>query len=173
LLTRSEEDGFIGCLAACIKPKLLRKTDIVISIETSAEQPYAQQGNGVIIRIGDRLSVFNSSLLYFMNHQAENLQSTDRAFKFQRALMPGGACEATVYDIYGFTTGAACVPLGNYHNMDRKKKKIAPEYINVSDWDSMVKLFVHLGRTGHDYKPGHQILRKKIEEKFHQMKHYL
>jgi len=42
--------------------------------------------------------------------------------------MPGGTCEATVYDVYGFTAGSICVALGNYHNMDREKMKIGPEY---------------------------------------------
>ena len=45
--------------------------------------------------------------------------------------MPGGTCEATVYDAYGYTAAAVCIPLGNYHNMDRGKKKIGPEYIDV------------------------------------------
>ena len=34
--------------------------------------------------------------------------------------MPGGTCEATVYDVYGFTAARICVALGNYHNMDRE-----------------------------------------------------
>ena len=56
--------------------------------------------------------------------------------------MPGGTCEATVYDVYGFTAASICVALGNYHNMDRERKKIAPEYIDLGDWENMVKLFL-------------------------------
>ena len=62
LLTRAEEEGFIGALGAALEPKLLRKTDRIIAIETSAEQPFAPQGKGAIIRIGDNTSVFNSAL---------------------------------------------------------------------------------------------------------------
>ena len=110
-------------------------------------QPYAPQGKGVIIRVGDKTSIFNSGLTYFLTQQAEALAKRDKSFKFQRALMPGGTCEATVYDVYGFTAAAVCVALGNYHNMDRDKKKIGPEYIDVGDWRSMVKLFVQVART--------------------------
>ena len=69
--------------------------------------------------------------------------------------MPGGTCEATVYDVYGFTAASICVPLGNYHNMDKAKEKIGPEFIDVNDWDSMVKLFAEIARRGHEYEPGH------------------
>jgi endoglucanase len=173
LLTRAEEDGFIGAVAACLKPKLLRKSDYLVAIETSAEQPYAQQGNGCIIRIGDRTSVFNSGLSYFITEVAAGLTKKDKAFKYQRALMPGGTCEATVYDVYGYHAGSICVPLGNYHNMDRQKKRIGPEYIDVSDWQNMVKLFVAVAKAGHTYEPGHAALKQRIEKRFEKLKKLL
>jgi putative aminopeptidase FrvX len=173
LLTRGEEEGFIGAIAASIKPKLLRKTDRLIAIECSSVQPYAPQGDGAIIRVGDRTSVFNSSLSYFLTQAASDLVPRDKTFKYQRALMPGGTCEATVYDIYGFIAASICVPLGNYHNMDKSKKKIAPEFIDVGDWDSMVKLFIELARHGHEYEPGHRVLKEKIRARFERMKHLL
>ena len=84
LLTRAEEEGFIGAIAASLQPKLLRKTDRVIAIECSAMQPYAPQGKGAIIRIGDRTSVFNSDLSYFITRQAELLAKKDKSFQYQR-----------------------------------------------------------------------------------------
>jgi endoglucanase len=173
LLTRAEEEGFIGAIAASIEPKLLRKSDRVIAIETSAMQPYAPQGKGAIIRIGDRTSVFNSALSYFLTQKAEELAKKDKTFKYQRALMPGGTCEATVYDVYGFTAGSICVALGNYHNMDTAKKRIAPEYIDLSDWNNMVKLFVHVAKSGHEFEPGHKALRGRVEKRFEKLKHLL
>lgn len=173
LLTRAEEEGFIGAIAAAKTPQLLRKSDRIVAIETSAVQPYAPQGQGAIIRIGDKSSIFNSGLSYFMTHQAEALKKKDKTFQYLRALMPGGTCEATVYDVYGFTAGSICIALGNYHNMDREKKKIGPEYVDISDWKNMVKLFVHLARTGHEYEPGHKILRDRIEKRFDKLKHLL
>ena len=173
LLTRAEEEGFIGAIAASLHPELLRKSDRLIAIECSAMQPYAKQGDGCIIRIGDRTSVFNSSLSYFITEVAGTLAKKDKAFKFQRALMPGGTCEATVYDVYGFIAGSICVPLGNYHNMDREKKKIGPEYIDVNDWKNMVKLFVAIAKSGNEYKPGHQVLKMKIEKRFNSLSQFL
>lgn len=166
LLTRAEEVGFVGAIAAVKDQSLLRKSDRLIIIECSAKQPYAPQGQGAIIRVGDRTSVFNSSLSYFLTQQAEVLAKQDKGFAFQRALMPGGTCEATVYDVYGYTAGSICLALGNYHNMDREKKRIAAEYIDVNDWTNMIKLFVQVAQNAHDYKPGHALLRSRLEKRF-------
>jgi endoglucanase len=173
LLTRAEEEGFIGAIAACLRPTLLKKSDRLVAIETSAEQPYAPQGKGAIIRVGDRTSVFNSDLSYFLTTRADALSHKDKSFRYQRALMPGGTCEATVYDIYGFVASSICVALGNYHNMDRVGKKVAPEYIDLGDWQSMVKLFIHVARSGHTYQPGHKLLKARIEKRFDRLKHLL
>ena len=173
LLTRAEEEGFIGAIAAVLEPKLLRKSDRIIAIETSAMQPYAPQGKGPIIRVGDRTSIFNSSLTYFMTQQAEQIRRKDKKFIYQRALMPGGTCEATVYDVYGYHAASICVALGNYHNMDREKKKIAPEYIDLGDWKGMVKLFIQIARNGHEYDPSNSALRERIEKRFSKVRKLL
>jgi endoglucanase len=166
LLTRAEEEGFVGAIAAARDRKLLRKDDRLIAIEISAKQPYARQGDGAIIRVGDRTSIFDSAITYFLTQQAEELKKRDKTFKFQRALMPGGTCEATVYDAYGFAAGSICCALGNYHNMDQEKKKIGPEYIDVDDWRNMVKLFLAVARAGHQFEPGHGVLRQRVEKRF-------
>lgn len=173
LLTRAEEEGFIGAIAASIEPQLLKKSDRIIAIETSAAQPYAPQGHGAIIRVGDRTSVFNSGLTYFISQTAIALAKRDRSFAYQRALMPGGTCEATVYDAYGFTAASICIALGNYHNMDKARKKIAPEHIELNDWRNMVKLFLAVARTGHEYAPGHAHLKQRIEKRFDKWRHLL
>ncbi len=173
LLTRAEEEGFIGAIAVTQSPSLLRKDDRLIAIECSAAQTYAPQGAGCIVRIGDRTSVFNSQISYFITQQAEAIAKQDKAFKFQRALMPGGTCEATVYDVYGYLAGSICVPLGNYHNMDKARGKIAAEYIDVNDWTSMVKLFNAIARTGHTFAPGHAELKKKLQDRFAKFKSLL
>jgi putative aminopeptidase FrvX len=166
LLTRAEEEGFIGAIAASLQPKLLRRSDRLVAIECSAAQPFAPQGKGAIIRVGDRTSVFNSSLSYFLSQQAAALAKKDRSFQHQRALMPGATCEATVYDVYGFTAASICVALGNYHNMDAAKKRIGPEFIDVNDWKNMVKLFVQIAKNGQRYEPGHATLKKRLEKRF-------
>lgn len=173
LLTRAEEEGFIGAIAACEHRTLLKKTDRVIAIECSSEQAAAPQGAGVIIRVGDRASIFNSALTYFLGQQAEELKKGDRKFLYQRALMPGGVCEATVYDVYGYTAASLCVALGNYHNMDVKRKKIGPEYIDAGDWGNMVKLFVRLAEHGHEFKPGHAALKGRVLKRFRGLERFL
>ncbi|MEO6437180.1 MAG: M20/M25/M40 family metallo-hydrolase [Tepidisphaeraceae bacterium] len=173
LLTRAEEEGFVGAVAAVLKPKLLRKSDRIIAIECSAMQPYAPQGQGVIIRVGDKTSIFNSALTYFLTQQAAALAKADKSFSYQRALMPGGTCEATVYDAFGYTAAAACIALGNYHNMDRKKKKIGPEFIDVNDWKNMVKLFVHVARGAGEFEPDNAAIRKRVRARFNKLKHLL
>jgi putative aminopeptidase FrvX len=166
LLTRAEEVGFIGAIAAVKFPKLLKKSDWLIAIECSSAQPYAPLGDGVVIRVGDRASIFNSALTYFITNQAQVLAKQEKHFRYQRALMPGGTCEATVYDVYGYTAASICVPLANYHNMDRQKRKIAAEYISLADWRNMTRLFIQLARVAHEFKSGHLELKERIEQRF-------
>jgi endoglucanase len=173
LLTRAEEDGFIGAIGAAVRPELLRRSDRLIAVEASAMQPYAPQGCGPIIRLGDKASVFNSSLSYFLTRQAEAVAKKDRRFLFQRALMPGGTCEATVYDAYGFPAAAICIALGNYHNMDRKRQRVGPEYVDVDDYLGMVRLFVAIADQGHTYRPGHHELKARLAKRFAERKHLL
>lgn len=173
LLTRGEEEGFIGAVGAATEPKLLKKSDRLVVIECSAAQPYAPQGKGPIVRVGDKTSVFNSALTFFITSQAAEMAKADKRFVYQRALMPGGTCEATVYDAYGFTAASVCVALGNYHNMDVGRKKIGPEYIDVGDWRGMVKLFERLARQGHRFEPVNVPLRERLEKRFEKLKSLL
>jgi len=174
LLTRAEEVGFVGAIAAVTaKPSLLRRTDRLVAIECSAEQTYAPQGNGCIVRIGDRTSVFNSAISYFITEQATALVKQDKAFKYQRALMPGGTCEATVYDAWNYLAGSICVALGNYHNMDKDREKIAAEYIDLNDWTSMIKLFVAVATNGHEFDPEMKGLKQRLKKRFESYTKYL
>lgn len=173
LLTRAEEEGFIGAIATAMDRSLLRKTDRIISIECSAEQPYAKQGDGVVIRVGDRTSIFNSPFTFFINQQAERLAKDDPKFRFQRCLMPGGSCEGTVFDAFGYCTAAICVPLGNYHNMDRTKKRIGPEFVHLDDWHNMVKLFLRLSEQHATFTGDHAALRARVVKRFENLKHLL
>jgi len=53
-----------------------------------------------------------------------------------------------VYDIYGYTAASLCVALGNYHNMDVKRGRIAPRNLSTSRiGKTLVKLFVQIGRA--------------------------
>jgi endoglucanase len=73
------------------------------------------------------------------------LSVRDPRFKFQRALMSGGTCEATVYQEFGFQSAAVCVALGNYHNCG-PRGRIAAEFVSLADACSMVDLLVETAR---------------------------
>ena len=79
---------------------------------------------------------------------AANLQKQDKNFQYQRKLMDAGTCEASIFTLFGYTAGALCIPLGNYHNRDFKKGIIASEFISVNDYLNMVNLFLALVMKG-------------------------
>jgi endoglucanase len=144
VISRAEEVGFQGALTVA-KAKLLPKNSLIISLETSKELPPTKMGRGVILRVGDRTSIFDSEATRFLGEVAAGLRAKDRAFQVQRALMFGGTCEATAYQEFGFQTAAVCVALGNYHNC-HPAGRIAAEYVNLSDACGMVDLLVAAAR---------------------------
>lgn len=164
LLTRAEEVGFVGAIAAARDGALLHKNDLIISIECSAMQPSVPQGKGVVIRVGDKTSVFDWEMTYSLNKSAEALAKTQKGFTFQRALMPGGTCEATAFLAYGYRAAALCVPLGNYHNMVAGKKTLGAEYIHLNDWQNLVDLLTHITSSSEYYDS--RDLRKSMDQRF-------
>jgi len=173
LVTRAEEVGFIGAIAAVKAGKkgLLRKDDRVISIETSAIQPAAPIGGGCVLRVGDKTSVFHSGLTDYLHRRCQELAKTVDGFKFNRALMPGGTCEATPFDAFGHLAAAACVPLAHYHNMDRQKKLMAAEQIDLGDWRNLVTFLADAGRHAGDFDGKPTALRQRMTDRFTGHKH--
>jgi endoglucanase len=144
VISRAEEIGFQGALTVA-DAQLLPKDSLVVSLETSKELPPTKMGQGVILRVGDRTSIFDSAGMRFLGEVAAGLQAEDRKFEFQRALMYGGTCEATAYQEFGYQTAAVCVALGNYHNC-HPRGRIASEYVSLSDACGMVRLLVEAAR---------------------------
>ena len=138
VISRAEEVGFMGALTVA-GAGLLPRGGLVISLETSKELPSVAMGRGVIIRVGDRSSIFDSKTTSFLTEVAEDLQREDARFGFQRALMSGGTCEATAYQEFGLTTAGVCIALGNYHNCG-PGGRIAAEFVSVADACGMVRL---------------------------------
>ncbi|MGH2271978.1 M20/M25/M40 family metallo-hydrolase [Anaerohalosphaeraceae bacterium U12dextr] len=149
LFTVAEEAGLHGAKYVC-KHKSLPQDRVIISIETSSALPTAPIGKGVVIRVGDRSRIFNPSVIQWMVTIAANLQKQDKTFLYQRQLMDAGTCEASIFTQFGYTTGAVCIPLGNYHNRDAKKGVIASEIVSVNDYLNMIKLFLALVIKGGD-----------------------
>lgn len=172
LLTVAEEVGFVGAIAAC-KARTMPDDARVIALENSRAFAESPIGGGPIVRVGDRLSTFHPGLTSAIVDVAKKLAGepdkpvgraappTEPAFRWQRRLMPGGACEATAYAAYGYEAACVCLPLGAYHNMgdlervleqikqgrDDIDAPIAAEEISVSDYEGLVDLLVACGRS--------------------------
>ncbi len=140
ILARAEEVGFHGALMVA-ENNSIPLNALVVSLETSREMPPVKMGQGVIVRVGDRSSIFDSGATRFLTEIGGELAKTDKKFKVQRALMSGGTCEGTAYQEYGYQTAALCVALGNYHNCGAQDR-IKAEYVSVADAEGMVKLLV-------------------------------
>lgn len=166
LCTRAEEIGFIGAIGAC-RAGTMPKDARVIALENSRSFAESPIGGGPIVRVGDRLSVFSPTLTDAIAHRAEEIaggpasvtasqkQKDLPEWKWQRKLMAGGACEASVYFNAGYEATCVCLPLGNYHNMadlaavqagtNTTPPRVGREYIGVRDYHGLVDLLVACG----------------------------
>ena len=159
LISRAEEVGFQGALTLAAG-KQIPKNAIIVSLETSKEIPPVKMGSGVIVRVGDRTSVFDSEATRYLTEVAGALGKS--GLKFQRALMSGGTCEATAYQEFGFSTCAVCVALGNYHNC-AANDEIRAEYVSIEDALSMVELLVQAARQ----LPAFDKITGKLPQRLH------
>jgi putative aminopeptidase FrvX len=164
VISRAEEVGFRGVLALT-NTKHLPRNSLVVSLETSRELPGVKMGEGVILRVGDKTSVFDSDAMRFLAEVANELRTRRKDFKFQRGLMAGGTCEATAFQEFGFQTGAVCIALGNYHNCS-PNGKIKAEYVSVADACGMVDLLVAAAKQ----MPNFATLVGKLPKRLRQMR---
>jgi endoglucanase len=165
LFTRAEEVGFIGAIGAA-KARTMPKKLPIIAIETSSALPNAPIGAGPILRVGDRMSVFEPSVTAFCDRVAQKLAKRRKRFQFQRKLMDGGSCESTAYVAYGYLATGICLALGNYHNMDKAKQKIACEYVSLNDYRLMVDWFEALALDETGYRRDDSTIRDNLEKSF-------
>ena len=69
---------------------------LVVSLETRRTLPGAVQGEGPVIRVGDRATTFTDEAEWLLRQAAERLQKyagPQGSVKIQRQLMSGGRCE--------------------------------------------------------------------------------
>lgn len=170
LFTRAEEVGFIGAIAACRPPRGQRLIPMharVIALENSRSFAESPIGGGPIVRVGDRVSVFSPQLTDAIAKRAEEIAgapSTVTAsqkntalptWHWQRKLMAGGACEASVFCEAGYEATCVCLPLGNYHNMadlasvqagtNTTPPRVGREFISAHDYHALVDLLIACG----------------------------
>jgi endoglucanase len=172
LFTRSEEIGFIGAIGAA-REGTVPKGARLVCLENSRSFPHDSPiGAGPIVRVGDRLSVFTPELTNRVGDIAAAHAKDNPAFKYQRKLMPGGACEATAFAAYGIASTCVCLPLGNYHNMEEidavlageKKPRVGREFISADDYHWLVELLEVVARRLDDEKiaAGHRALMETL-----------
>ena len=147
--TRAEETGLNGALVMA-KQNALPARSKIIALENSSATGRAEIGGGPVVRVGDVISVFDPALTHFITRVAADLASEDTGFRYQRKLMDGGACEATVFSALGYQAGCICLPLGNYHNIGPDAKP-HPEVIALSDLDNLVELLLACFRRRGDF----------------------
>jgi endoglucanase len=157
LFTRAEEVGFWGAIQLA-RAGTLPKNITVLSLETSTPRGGAEIGRGPIVRVGDRLSIFDSG-------ETARLISVAAANKIpvQRCLLDGGACEASAYQLYGYRSIAASIGLGNYHNC-APDGTIQCEFVSVEDYGNMVQLCLALVREAKKSDPV-RTLRDSLEKR--------
>jgi endoglucanase len=157
IFTRAEEVGFVGALKVAAAG-LLPDDITVISLETSSERPPAKIGDGPILRVGDRSSIFDSAATATLAQIAADEQIT-----VQRCLMPGGTCEATAYQLSGYRSAALCVALGNYHNCG-PKNQIAAEYVSLADVQGLVRLCAAIASSRAKRNQASKALKKRLKQ---------
>ncbi|HKX74147.1 MAG TPA: hypothetical protein VJR05_02050 [Acidimicrobiia bacterium] len=144
LLTRAEEVGFVGAIAAC-QLGTVAPSSRILSIECSRASTDAPLGRGAIVRVGDASSVFDADLSNRLSDIARTLK-----IPHQRKLMTGGSCEATAFAALGWQATGLCLALGNYHNMvdidgvtaGRRRPRLAPEEISLADYRGLIELLL-------------------------------
>ena len=150
VFTRAEEDGLIGARAMAGAGTLPQDT-IVVSVEASSVIPGVAQGDGPVVRTGDRTYSFDAEAEQVLVSAAKALGKQNEAVKWQRALMSGGTCEATAFAVHGYRTTGIAFPLGNYHNATTSiadpEGGVDAEYIALADYLAGVDLIERAGRV--------------------------
>jgi len=133
IFTRAEEVGFVGAVHLAKNWPLPHQVRFV-SLETSASRGGAIVGEGPVIRVGDRMSIFDDAVT------AELVDAAlAEKIPHQRALLDGGSCEATAMNLYGIPAAGISVILNNYHNCP-PKRGIREESVSLADTKSLLKL---------------------------------
>ena len=119
--------------------------------------------------MGDRISVFDDAIT------AELVEAAAKGkIPHQRALLDGGACEATALNLYKVPAAGISVILGNYHNCP-PEKGIAEEYVSLDDAKNLVKLITATVTQMSDRNSGDSSktqLRKRLEKRVRDNRKY-
>jgi putative aminopeptidase FrvX len=148
--TRAEEGGLWGARLMA-EAGTLPKDTLVVSIESSPVIPGVAQGDGPVIRTGDRMFTFDADAEQIFIVAQATLQEQNPEFKVQRQLMSGGSCEATAFAVFGYKATGMAFPLGNWHNattyIGDPDGGIGAEYIHLQDFLGGVELLTEAAKS--------------------------
>lgn len=162
--TRAEEVGFLG--AWHLGQNWPFGGAVFLSLETSRPVNGAVLGGGPVIRVGDRMSVFDSEAISILMKTA-----SEQGIRVQRCLLDAGACEATAMQACGHRSAGISVPMGNYHNTS-EQRKLAAEFVMMSDVKALVSLLTALVATKHE-GIGERTIRERVEMRMEEYKTHL
>lgn len=163
VFTRAEEGGFKGAFAAVENGTVPGRRPVIV-LECSKAIAGVAQGAGPVIRVGDKASVFDADLAAACVEAAQGLQRSRKGFLFQRKLMDGGACEATVFCLAGYRALCIALPLGNYHN--NGAHGVACETIDKRDFLGAVELLCAFAAGGLDPAGARKRLKGRLWRRF-------
>jgi endoglucanase len=144
IFTRAEETGFVGC-QGLLRSRGLSGAWSVIGLECSPKRATARVGGGPVIRVGDAGTIFEPGITHLLQEVAADLVREYADFTYQRALMDGGRCESSAYNLWEVPAGGLCLALGNYHNR-AANGAIRPEYVDWNDYEGLVALMLGAAR---------------------------
>lgn len=178
LLTRAEEVGFIGAIGHFEQGWLARaeRPVVCISLETSRALPGAEIGQGPVVRLGDRQTVFTPGETAILSSIAEKTLGRAR----QRRIMDAGTCEAAAALAFGFPAVGISVPLGNYHNQSieggpdsRGPGGPAPEFVDLRDVAGELALCAALLKPDLPWADPWRALKETLRKRFSRYSHLL
>lgn len=142
--TRAEEIGLVGTQGMIQKRFLSPQIPLIVLEASSAKAGGVTIGGGPVLRVGDSLSTFSNEIDIGLRSIARKLVKKSRVFRYQRALLQGGWCEATAFSLAGYRVGCLAFPLGNYHNDG--PKGYALEYIAQKDYRNMLRWLLEIAK---------------------------
>lgn len=155
VFTRAEEVGWLGAWHLG-ENWPFDKDAVFLSLETSRPVNGALFGAGPVIRVGDRLSIFDSEAVAVLMRTA-----AEQGIRVQRCLLDAGACEATAMQALGIRSAGISIPLGNYHNTG-EDKTLQPEFVMLEDVKALIRLLTALVATRHQ-GIGERTIRERVE----------
>ncbi len=135
VFTRAEEPGLFGARLVA-EDGLIPADAYVVSVEAS-NAVYAPAGGGIVVRAGDYHNTFSNEAERYLRVAQERL--AERGIATQRALLPGGTCEASAFVRLGWTATGIALPNTGYHNAGPGGRLVA-EMVRLEDLVSGVAL---------------------------------